>query len=679
MGGGGVLRTTADQRRAVIVGVGVGIGAGGIAATLARGTHVPGTGIELLVMAIYAVAAGLWFSFVQPAPSGAVIVVNPAVCFTFAIMLTWGLLAALAAHLAALSALTWRRRLSPARFGLLAGQSLVAFLAAFGTLQLDGSRGPRGREWTDLHDAAVVIGAAAAFLLGYFAAGYLIAWLDTRRLGGPIPPPSGNGLVFNVALVVLSPIVAVTADTNVALASVLLVVLYAVQRMARLSIERDQANRLDPLTSLGNRFFLREHFERQVRSPTKNQQQYDQVALLLLDLDRFKYVNDSLGFEVGDRVLVAVASRLAEVHRATALVARLGGDEFAVLAPVRNMDEAHELAAKTTAALRDPVRINGLLVEVNASLGLATRTRGSGDDFAQMLRYADAAMYDAKRRGDALSVYHERLGHDSRERLALLADFRAALVAGDSSQISMHYQPQIDIATGAIEGLEALLRWRHPIQGPIDAGTILGLAEHSAVMQLLTSRVIDEVMARLARWCAEGLALRVAINISARDLYGEGIVAQLSQRLDEHRIPANLFQVEVTESALMADPARARTTLRRIAGLGIDISLDDFGTGYSSLQYLQRMPLAEIKVDKTFVGSMTRHRDDAAIVASTIELAHSLGLRAVAEGIEDESTLRLLRDLGCDVGQGWHISHAVPQDQVPTLIAGRPPKAHGPS
>jgi EAL domain-containing protein (putative c-di-GMP-specific phosphodiesterase class I) len=280
-------------------------------------------------------------------------------------------------------------------------------------------------------------------------------------------------------------------------------------------------------------------------------------------------------------------------------------------------------------------------------------------------------MYDAKRHGNGVSVYRDQLGLDSPDSFALLSDFRAALVSGDRDQLSMHYQPQVNINTGTVEGLEALLRWRHPVRGPIDTATIIGLAEHSTVMHLLTQRVIDNVTTRLAGWHEEGLNPRVAINVSARDLYSQSIVTHLKRRLDEFQLPSHQFQIEVTESALVADPARAGIILRRISDLGIDISLDDFGTGYSSLQYLRQMPLNEIKVDQSFVSCMTRHRDDASIVSSTIELAHSLGLRTVAEGVEDQPTLQLLGQLGCDLGQGYHISRAVPEDKVPDLIVNR--------
>jgi EAL domain-containing protein (putative c-di-GMP-specific phosphodiesterase class I) len=294
--------------------------------------------------------------------------------------------------------------------------------------------------------------------------------------------------------------------------------------------------------------------------------------------------------------------------------------------------------------------------------------RHGADDFGMVLRHADTAMYEAKRRGDAVATYNDQGEPDTLEPLRLLADFRQALQAHDSAEITMHYQPQARLDNGRIEGLEALLRWTHPVHGQVDAGTILDVAEHTSVMHLLTKRVIEEVTAQIARWRSDDLTPRVSFNVSARDLYSEDIFDHLAGLLDQHHLPPHQLQIEITESALMVDPERARNTLRRIADLGVGISLDDFGTGYSSLQHLRWLPLAEIKIDQTFVSGIAHNHDDAAIVASTIELAHALGVRAVAEGVADDLTYRLLSDLSCDLAQGWHISHAVPADRVRAVV-----------
>jgi diguanylate cyclase (GGDEF)-like protein len=657
------------------------LGGVGLWASFSQIRHSRGTGAELWLLAALAIAAGL-FSFVTANPAGAIVVINPAVCFSFAILLSWGFAPAIAAHVAAIAALTWRRRLPPLRGVLMAAQFIGAFAVAYAVLVLGGTHiGLAGRERTGINEAAIVIAAAIAWLAAYTAFGYVLVWVGPHRLGAQIPPPTGYGLLFNAALVLLSPVVAVTANVNIAFASLVLVPLYAVQRMARLSAEVERASRLDPLTSLANRTMLRERFDRLVATyeQAAAQRYPDRLALLLLDVDRFKLVNDSLGHDVGDQLLSAVALRLTAVDTGGGLVARLGGDQFAMLARVSDSEAANELGLRAVQALREPVTLDGLRVDVTVSVGVALRPARSGYDFAALLRHADTAMYEAKRSGDAIAFYNRQTDSDTPERLHLLADFRQALEAGEGNEITMHYQPQVSLETGAIEGLEALLRWTHPVHGSVDASTILAIAERTSVMHLLTARVIDEVTDQIAQWRRVGTTPRVAINISARDLFDEGIVERLGQRLNQHQLPPHQLQVEITESALMADPGRARATLRRIGYLGIDIALDDFGTGYSSLQHLRRIPLSESKIDQTFVAGMAHNHDDSAIVASTIGMAHALGLRTVAEGIADEPTRGLLAELGCDLGQGWHISRAVPGDHVPTLIAETPTSADRPA
>lgn len=642
---------------------GIAVGGAGLAASVLTSQLDPGAVAELGVLAGFALIVGLLLSLVAPNARGAIVVINPAVSFTFAILLLFGLGPALAAHFTALSALTLRHKVPPLRTMLLTVQFVAAVSTAYGVIMLGGGPTDGGLSWTTVHDAVVVIGAGLAWLLVYLGASHVFNGLNLP-LAVQVPPPTGTGLLFNGALIALAPAVAVTAETELALAALVLVPLYAVQRMARLSVERLRSARMDPLTSIANRATLRDTFTR-LAQVSDQRPASPQPALLMLSLDRFKYVNDALGFEMGDQVLVAVAARLAQIHDGSEIVARLGTDEFAVLALAPDQHAEDELVGRTVDAFQEPVRVGGLSIDVSTSMGLARRA--AKENFGDVLRHADTAMYDAKRRGGGVGRYRAR-GDDSVERLRLLADFRQALTL-ESDDIAMYYQPQVNLATGNVDGLEALLRWTHPVQGPIDAMSIIAMAEHTAVMRLLTSRVITLVTAQLARWRDDGIAVRVAVNISARDLYDENIVAQLNERLEHHGLPAHLFQVEITESALLTDPVAARTTLHRIADLGIDVSLDDFGTGFSTLQNLRGMPLAELKVDQSFVAGMTGNRHDRVIVAATIELAHSLGLRAVAEGVADESTRRILEESGCDLGQGWYLSRAVPKEEVPALLA----------
>jgi EAL domain-containing protein (putative c-di-GMP-specific phosphodiesterase class I) len=286
------------------------------------------------------------------------------------------------------------------------------------------------------------------------------------------------------------------------------------------------------------------------------------------------------------------------------------------------------------------------------------------DDFATLMRHADIAMYDAKQSGGGTATYQPGSHQDSLARLALLTDFRHALEMGDRSQIAMHYQPQVCLDTGRVEGVEALLRWQHPRHGAINTQELISMAEHSSVMHMLTNRVIDDVVEQVGAWNADGIRLRAAINVSARDLYGHDIVPRLSEQIRRHGVDPSQIQIEITEGALLGDPNRAMGTVNRISELGIAIALDDFGTGYSSLQHLRKMPISEIKIDRSFVAGMAHNHDDAAIVRSTVQLALSLGIRTVAEGVETEYTRQLLAEAGCTLAQGWLTAHPMPAEDI---------------
>jgi EAL domain-containing protein (putative c-di-GMP-specific phosphodiesterase class I) len=272
-------------------------------------------------------------------------------------------------------------------------------------------------------------------------------------------------------------------------------------------------------------------------------------------------------------------------------------------------------------------------------------------------------MYEAKRRGDTIAVYEAESDRSSPERLGLLADLRRALIhPNHTDEITFHYQPQIAVATGEMVGVEALVRWQHPDRGMVSPDELVRAAEHSSVMRLLTFRAIDDVIAQLGCWRAQGHVLTASINVSARDLHTSDIVDHIAAQLHRAGIDAQQIRVEITETALMADPQRVLRTVRQLSELGVTVSLDDFGTGYSSLLHLRRFPLAEVKIDQSFVRRMAEDPYDAAIVRSIIE--PSPGLRVVAEGVEDDATSRLLAEAGCEVAQGWYYGHPVPADRL---------------
>jgi diguanylate cyclase len=608
--------------------------------------------------------------------------VFPSICFSFAIMLAWGVGPAIAVQAAAVVVSAWRMHHAPWRALFNVGQYGLALSAAQAVTMLadEHSFVAGGRPtWIDV---AVVAAAAAA----WFAVKYGTVTIAVRlHSGGHWWAIFRSGVAFELlstgSLLLLAPVLDAAAHMSAALIPLVLVPLFAVYRMARLSSEQEQIARLDPLTGLANRKALiaevhdqaPAHAERAASGvPDRH------LALLLLDLDHFKHVNDALGHAVGDRLLVEVSSRLRAAVRPSDVVARLGGDEFAILAArLTSADEARDIAERVVAALGDPVALDGLPIDVAGSIGIALYP-DHGEDFATLMRHADVAMYDAKHRGDAVAVYAPESDHNSPERLSLLGDLRRALESEGTrpderihpaGEVAMYYQPQIAIDTGEVVGVEALLRWRHPRRGMVDPEELIRVAEQSAVMRLLTRRVVDDVVEQLAKWEATGVRLRAAVNVSVRDLQTGEIADQITDRLSRYGVDAGQLQLEITESALMADPRRVLVTISRLARIGVAIALDDFGTGYSSMQHLRRLPLTEVKVDRSFVLGMATDTDDAAIVRSIIELAGALGLRVVAEGVEDERTWRLLHSIGCDVAQGWFYARPMPAEELVDWLA----------
>jgi diguanylate cyclase (GGDEF)-like protein len=619
---------------------------------------------QLWIMTALATFAGTQ-AFVSTTPSRGVVpvIVCPTICFTFAIVLCWGLGPAIISQAFAVAVVAWRLN-RPVREAIAAlGQYTLSFVAAAAVLNA-GNPDP-------LHhhspvrvaaDALTVVGAVAAWLVVYGAIAILLARiLRTGPRAMPAREVISHQVLFKAALLLLSPLLAISAHMNIGFVPLIFIPLYAVQRMARLSAQRDRAARLDPLSGLANRAGLKAAFN-DIADDCSYDPQQGRAALLLADLDEFKHVNDALGHEVGDQLLVAISHRLARLTVPGGTIARLGGDEFALLAPVSGPDEADELASRVLAVFSDPVSLDGLRVDISASIGIAIHD--DGDDFATLMRHADIAMYDAKQSGGGMAIYQPGSHQDSLARLALLTDFRHALESDDRSQIAMHYQPQVCLLSGRVEGVEALLRWQHPRHGAINTQDLISMAEHSSVMHLLTNRVIDAVVEQVGTWNADGIRLRASINVSARDLYGHDIVPRLSEQIATHGVDPGQIQIEITESALLGDPNRAMATVNRISDLGIAVALDDFGTGFSSLQHLRKMPISEIKIDRSFVAGMAHNHDDAAIVRSTVQLARSLGIRTVAEGVETEYTRQLLAEAGCTLVQGWLTAHPMPATDI---------------
>ncbi|GAA1857473.1 putative bifunctional diguanylate cyclase/phosphodiesterase [Asanoa iriomotensis] len=617
------------------------------------------------VMVVLAVLAGTQAFAAEIGPERIRVTIAPTVCFSFAILLTWGLWPAAATQAVACGVIAWRLRRTLFEAAVAAARYTLALGAASAILWLGEPDPFRDNTGSSLAtDALSVVAAGLAWL-----AVYGVLFLGTR-LGEGLPWRRAlvvvrDQVLFNSALLVLSPVLALAARINVAFLPLAIIPLIAVQRLAQLSSQRENIARQDPLTGLANRTGLRAVYDRLVVGPPTRLGAAEPArpSLIILDLDRFKQVNDALGHDIGDQLLVAVAGRLPRVDPRVGVTARLGGDEFAILA---RADDPQALAQEVARGLNQPVYLEGLRVDVTASVGVAT---DEGEGFNALLRHADVAMYEAKQRGDTIATYDVRSDRASPAQLRLLADFRRALEVDDVDRLRAHYQPQVSLSTGRIEAVEALLRWNHPQMGPVNPEDIVSLAEHTPVMVMLTRRMIDRVTAQVAAWNAAGVSLRASLNVSTRDLYSEELIDHLAERIAHHDIPPGQLQIELTESAILADVRRAQAPLRRIADLGVTICLDDFGTGYSSLQHLRRLPISEIKIDKSFIAGMAHNRDDAAIVRSTIELARSLHIRTVAEGVEDDITHKLLAKARCDLAQGWHTARAMPGDQLPAWLA----------
>ncbi len=407
----------------------------------------------------------------------------------------------------------------------------------------------------------------------------------------------------------------------------------------------------DRLTGLPNR----ENFRDSVQQSIARSGVGGELAIITLDLDRFKHVNDVLGYAFGDQLLKTVAGKLADVlGEASGVVARLGGNEFALLLEPGNPAQATELAARVARCLEVPLAIAEQTVDLSAGIGIACWP-ADAQDVDTLLSRSEIAMYVAKRKLEGPLRYDPAYDSASTQTLSLLTELRRAV---DQGELRLFLQPKVTLADGATHAAEALVRWEHPQRGLVPPMQFIPFAEQTGYIRQLTLWMFEETARLLATPAAAGL--RVSVNLSTRDLLDLELSARLGRLLEAHGVPASAFCLEITESAIMDDPQRAEAMLNRLSEQGFKLSIDDFGTGYSSLAYLKRLPVDELKIDKSFVMGMETDADDAIIVRSTIDLAHNLGLSVVAEGVETAAILERLRALGCDEVQGYHISRPMP-------------------
>ena len=406
----------------------------------------------------------------------------------------------------------------------------------------------------------------------------------------------------------------------------------------------------DPLTGLPNRTSFIARISECLKSGSPST-----AAVLILDLDHFKEVNDTLGHEHGDQLLCEIASRLTGTVRTSDFIARIGGDEFGGLMDIKAVADTSVVASRITELLRSPFQQAGLPIDVTASIGMALADGSANAE--TLVQRAEIAMYAAKAAGTGHEVYSSDLDVYSPRRLALAGELRGAIDAGE---IQAYYQPQISVRDGSVVGVEALARWIHPMRGIIAPGEFIPIAEKTGLIKPLTSQIISLAVRDIRRWTDKGRRFRVSVNVSPRTLLDPTFVPTVTTALEEEGCDPTLLWLEVTEDTLLQDSAKAAAALERLDALGVGLSIDDFGTGYSSLQYLRELPVDELKIDRTFVTGMDEDEELRVIVASTIDLGHRLGLRVVAEGVEHQSTLALLDQLDCDLAQGFLIGGPMP-------------------
>jgi diguanylate cyclase (GGDEF)-like protein/PAS domain S-box-containing protein len=431
------------------------------------------------------------------------------------------------------------------------------------------------------------------------------------------------------------------------------------QEELRLHAQQSEYQALhDALTGLPNRVLFHDRIQQALLTAERDG---GRVAVMLLDLDRFKEINDTLGHASGDHVLREVSQRLNGCLRASDTVARLGGDEFGLLLPKQNeSSDVVNLLDKLAAAIEEPIDLDGLPLGIEGSIGVAFYP-DHGLTAEELMQRADVAMYTAKQDNRPHAFYEHAGDHHDPIRLSLVGDLRRAI---DERQLVLYYQPKAALADGAVNSVEALLRWFHPERGMIPPDEFIPQAQETGLMKPLTLYVMDEALRQAKEWQEQGLDLAVSINVGTRNLIDVAFPDDVEAALAKWEVDPGRLEIEITESTMLDDPFRTKVVLDKLHSMGIRLSIDDFGTGYSSLAYLRQLPVSEIKIDRSFVLNMMASGDDAVIVRSTIDLGRNLGLQVVAEGVETEDGWQQLADLGCDVAQGYFLSRPVPAEEL---------------
>lgn len=405
----------------------------------------------------------------------------------------------------------------------------------------------------------------------------------------------------------------------------------------------------DPLTDLPNRKLLHNRLQQEL---LRGERTSKQLVLIMTDLNRFKEINDTLGHHIGDLILQQSAERLFNIFRKTDTVARLGGDEFSILLPETNLEQAKTLTLKVLKEFTKPFIVENQSLNVDISIGLAEFPT-HGNDVNILIQRADVAMYIAKQNKLGYSVYDPNKDTHSIGRLALMSELHDAIA---QESLELYFHPKVNVSSNTVVGVEALLRWNHPQRGFIQPGEFIPLAEQTGLIKPLTQWVLEKAIMQCAEWKKKNINLTMSVNLSIHNLHDSSLIQYIQDTLSKYQLSAENLMLEITEGDIMSEPLRARDTLKNIKEMGIKLSIDDYGTGYSSLSYIKKLPIDEIKVDRSFVMEMTEDNDDDVIVLATIELAHNLGFEIVAEGVHDQQTWERLKELKCDIAQGHFIS-----------------------
>ncbi|CAA9490813.1 MAG: diguanylate cyclase/phosphodiesterase (GGDEF & EAL domains) with PAS/PAC sensor(s) [uncultured Solirubrobacteraceae bacterium] len=580
--------------------------------------------------------------------------------FAFPVLMLFGVLPAVLAYAGASMIADAVGRLSIAKIVFNAAQYALAVAGAGAAMNLVGQSLPVADLESSL--GAALVGATVFFLIGHVLAGVGVALLmGERPLRYLLADPVFQVLTCGVVLA-LAPVVVASAQASTVLVPLCALPTLAVYAGARQAIGHAHDAMHDALTDLPNRVLLAERLDRSIAAAGASG---GHVGLMILDLDDFKAVNDTMGHAYGDRLLKAVSARLSQAVGPDDLLARLGGDEFAVLLPgVETVEDAHAVAQRFQTAMESAFELGGIALDVRASVGFACFPEHAqrADD---LLRKADVALYWAKASEQPVAVYAPSQDHYTVDRLLLAGQLRRGMDAGE---IVLEYQPKFPLHGGRPCAAEALARWEHPDLGRIGPDGFIPLAEHSGLINELTDVVLAAAIGQAGAWRRGGLDLRVSVNVSPRSLADPVLPRRIAELLTTHDLPANLLQLEITESRPVPSGHAAEQVLEELRRMGVSLAIDDFGTGFSSLVQLQRLPVDEIKIDRSFVANMDTSPSDAAIVRSTIDLARNLGLSVTAEGVETRRASTALADMGCELAQGYGLCRPLTADGCARVV-----------